>query len=100
MASLLSDFEITTIKESDWEQAESKDEKLLLSEIPEFSKLMREKLIAAGYETAEEVLDTGRQSLLDLKGFGEKTVDKIFEILNSYYEEEPQEGNIEEKDSE
>jgi len=100
LASMLTDFEITTIKESDWEQAESKDEKLLLSEVPELSKLMREKLIAAGYETAEEVLDTGRQSLLDLKGFGEKTVDKVFEILNSYYEEEPQEGNIEEKDSE
>jgi len=88
LASMLTGYEITTIKESDWEMAERKEEKLLLTDIPELSKSIVEKITAAGYETADEVLDAGRETLLELKGFGKKTVDKIFDILNSYYEEE------------
>jgi len=88
LASMLTGYEITTVKESDWEMAERKEEKLLLTDIPELSKSIVEKITAAGYETADEVLDAGRETLLELKGFGKKTVDKIFDILNSYYEEE------------
>lgn len=93
LASLLTGFEITTIKQSDWEQEDVQEEKLMLADVPELSKMMRERLIAAGYETADEVLDVSRETLLDLKGFGNKTIDRIVEILNSYYEEESQEGD-------
>ena len=93
LASLLTGFEITTIKQSDWEQEDVQEEKLMLSDVPELSKMVRERLIAAGYETADEVLDMGRETLLELKGFGNKTIDRIIEILNSYYEEEPQKGD-------
>ncbi|MCJ7813632.1 transcription termination factor NusA, partial [bacterium] len=90
LASLLAGYEITTVKESDWELTERKEEKLLLTEVPELTKSNLEKLLAAGYESADDVLDAGKETFLELKGFGEKTVDKIFNILNSYYEESSQ----------
>ncbi len=87
LASMLTGYEITTVKESEYMKAEVKEEKLQISDVSELSKAMREKLIDAGYETAEDILDAGRTPLLELKGFGEKTVERIFEILNSYYED-------------
>ena len=91
LASMLTDHEITTIKESEWEMGVQKEEKLMLTEVPELTKNILEKLISAGYESADDVLDAGKDTLLDLKGFGLKTIDKILNILNSYYEEESQE---------
>jgi hypothetical protein len=86
---MLTGHAIETVKQSDWEKAQQKEEKLLLTQIPELTKTVVEKLNAAGYESAEDVLDAGRETILELKGFGEKTADRIFEILGSYYEEEP-----------
>ena len=100
LASLLTQFEITTIKESEWELGEQKEEVLLLTDVPELSKIMLEKLTDAGYESAEEVLDAGRETLMELKGFGEKTIDRLMEILNSYYEEDAQEEKSELIDTE
>ena len=97
LASMLTGYEITTIKESEWELGEQKEEKLLLPDVPELTKSIVEKLIAAGYESADDVLDAGKEELLGLKGFGEKTIDKILGILNSYYEEELQEESQEEE---
>jgi N utilization substance protein A len=98
LASMLTGYEITTVKESEWELGEQKEEKLLLTDVPELTKSIREKLVAAGYESADDVLDAGREELLGLKGFGEKTIDKILGILNSYYEEELQEEESQEKE--
>lgn len=88
LASKLVDYEIITVKESDWEYAEGKEERLPLTDVTELSKSVLEKLTAAGYETADDVLDAGKAALLELKGIGEKTLEKILDILNSYYEEE------------
>lgn len=100
LASMLTGFEITTVKESEWEADQQKEEKLLLTDVPELSKTMLEKLISAGFETADEVLDAGKETLLELKGFGEKTIDRIITTLSSYYEDEAEdeeetEDNIE-----
>ena len=89
LASLLTGYEITTVKESDWEKAEIKEEKLALADVPELSRSILQKLLDAGYETAEEVLDAGEDALRDLKGVGPKTATRILDILGSYYEEEP-----------
>jgi N utilization substance protein A len=96
LASMLTGYEITTVKESEWELGEAKEEKLPLSDVSELSKAMIEKLTAAGYETADDILDASREELLALKGIGEKTIDKIIGILNTYYEEEPEEESEEE----
>ncbi len=98
LASMLTGYEITTVKESEWELGEQKEEKLLLTDVPELTKSIVEKLIAAGYESADDVLDAGREELLGLKGFGEKTIDKILGILNSYYEEELHEEESQEEE--
>ena len=92
LASRLTGFEITTVKESEWLEAQQPEEKLMLVDIPELSKAVVEKLLAAGYETADEILDTDPAVFLSLKGFGQKTVERLFDILNSYYEEELAEG--------
>jgi transcription termination/antitermination protein NusA len=88
LASMLSGYDITVVKQSEWAQAMSKEAKLNLADVPELSKLIVEKLAAAGYETADDVLDAGRETLLALKGFGEKSVDRLLTILSSYYEDE------------
>ncbi|MCK5146022.1 transcription termination factor NusA [bacterium] len=87
LASRLTGYEITTVKESEWQDTETKDESLLLGEIPELSAAVVEKLTDAGFETADEILDAGADTLNKLKGFGPKTVERIIDILNSYYEE-------------
>ncbi|HDQ44843.1 MAG TPA: transcription termination factor NusA [bacterium] len=88
LASRLTGYEIQTEKQSEYYKVDLKEEKLSILEIPELSDTIKEKLRLAGFETAEEVLDAGKEEMRELKGFGEKTVEKIFEILNSYYEEE------------
>jgi len=97
LASRLTGFEITTEKESEWLAAQQPEEKLPLSEVTELSKTVLEKLNAAGYETADEVLDAGREEIEALKGFGKKTVERLFDILNSYYEEEAEEQQKDEE---
>ena len=92
LASRLTGYEITTVKESEWLEAQQPEEKLMLVDIPELSKAVVEKLLAAGYETADEILDTDPAEFLSLKGFGQKTVERLFDVLNSYYEEESAEG--------
>ncbi|RKY82457.1 transcription termination/antitermination protein NusA [candidate division KSB1 bacterium] len=88
LASRLTGYEIKTVKKSDWEADQEQEEKLLLEDIPELTKTMYDKLTSAGYETADEVLDAGQEVISEIKGFGGKTVEKLFEILSSYYEEE------------
>jgi len=89
LSCMLTGYNVETVKQSEWEKTQPKEEKLLLSRIPELTKTIVEKLNAAGYESAEEVLDAGKDTIMELKGFGEKTAARVFEILSSYYEEEP-----------
>ncbi|MFC1569511.1 transcription termination factor NusA [bacterium] len=100
LASRLTGYEITTEKESEWLAAQQPEEKLLLSDVPELSKTIIEKLAAAGYETADDVLDSGQEEITSLKGFGKKTVERLFDVLNSYYEEEMEESKQEESKKE
>ncbi|NQT27951.1 transcription termination factor NusA [candidate division KSB1 bacterium] len=96
LASKLTGYEIQTVKESEWEKDSLKEEKLHLMDIPELSSLIKEKLTDAGFDTADEVLDVGEATILEMKGLGKKTVEKIFEVLNSYYEVDSEEtGNKE-----
>ncbi|MBN2415855.1 transcription termination factor NusA [bacterium] len=88
LASRLTGYEITIISESDWMEGFSEEEKLYLTDIPELSGTIVEKLTASGFETAEEILEDDGKALLEVKGIGSKTVEKILAILNTYYEEE------------
>ena len=94
LASKLTGYDIQTEKESEWEKDKVKEEKLPLEEVAELSENIREKLLEAGFDTADDILDAGKETIKDLKGFGEKTIEKLFEILNSYYEEESSENKL------
>lgn len=91
LACMLTGYAIEVLKQSEWEKSQQKEDRLPLSQVPELSKTIVEKLALAGYEYADEVLDAGKENLMELKGIGEKTVNRILEILSSYYEEEPNE---------
>jgi N utilization substance protein A len=83
LASQLTGYQIEPIKESEYLQPEE----LLISEIDELDEATKNLLADAGYETAESVLDAGRDQLLDIEGMTEEQADRIFEIMNSYYAE-------------
>jgi N utilization substance protein A len=87
LASQLTGYQIEPMKESEYLQPEE----LLLTEIDELDEETKTRLTNAGYETAESVLDAGREQLLEIEGLTESEVDRILEIMNSYYADADQE---------
>ncbi len=85
LASKLTGYEIDTIKESDYAEmvADETDEDIDIVEIEELPASYVKKLVANGYETLEDVLDANREDLLEISGFGPKTVDKILDTLKN-----------------
>jgi N utilization substance protein A len=83
LASELVGVSIEPIKESDFYE----EEELSLEEIEGLSASILDKLKAAGFNNAEQVLDGGKNKLLEIHGIGEQTATKIMEVLEAYYEE-------------
>jgi N utilization substance protein A len=71
------------IKESDFYE----EEELLIDDIDGLTPSVKEKLKAAGYANAEQVLDGGKDKLLEIHGIGAATAEKIMDLLAAYYEE-------------
>lgn len=83
LASQLTGYQIEPLKESEY----LAPEELAVSEVEELDDDLRQKLTDAGFDTAEAVLDAGRDGLLAIEGMDEPTVDRILSILNGYFEE-------------
>ncbi len=83
LASELAGVVIEPIKESDFYE----EEELPLEDIESLSPALIEKLKAAGFTNAEEILDGGKEKLLEIHGIGEATAEKILDLLTVYYEE-------------
>ncbi len=85
LASKLTDYEIDTIKESDYFEmmAEEAAEAIDLADIKELSPSVISKLNSGGYETMKDILDADKEDLLKIHGIGPKTVDQIFEIIEN-----------------
>jgi N utilization substance protein A len=85
LASKLTGYEVDTIKESEYSQmvsqAETTTEKVGLGEIEELSPMVIAKLEAAGYETLDDLLEADEASLLEIHGFGPKTVEQIMATI-------------------
>ncbi|MFC2150589.1 transcription termination factor NusA [Calditrichota bacterium] len=86
LASQLSGFELVPVKASEYFQ-----EDLDLSDVVELTENQVEMLKEGGFRTAEEVLNADEKTLLKVPGLGPKTLEKILEHLNSYFEEEDEE---------
>jgi N utilization substance protein A len=83
LASQLVGVNMEPIKESEFYE----EEELLIDDIEGLSPSLIDKLKEAGYTSAEQVLDAGREKLLEVRGVGETTADKILDVLAVYYEE-------------
>ncbi|TKJ41699.1 transcription termination factor NusA [candidate division LCP-89 bacterium B3_LCP] len=83
LASLLVGVNIEPIKESDFYE----EEELPIDEIEGLSDSVKGKLKTAGYDNAEQVLDAGKEKLLEISGVGEAIANKILEALTVYYED-------------
>jgi N utilization substance protein A len=82
LASAITGYDIEPAKESEYFVDE-----LDLSEVDGLTSSIIAKLRGAGYQSAEDVLDAGKERLLEVKGIGDKTADKILETVGAYFEE-------------
>lgn len=82
LASQLSGYNIEPVRSSEYYQ-----EELSLDEVegldPEHLVILKE----AGYRSAEEVINAGREMIAALPGLEAETADKVMEVLGSYFEE-------------
>jgi len=83
LASQITGYHIEPIKESEY----LAPEELSVAEIEELDDDLKGKLVAAGYETAESVLDAGAEKLLEVEGLDEETVRRILEVVSAYFED-------------
>lgn len=89
LASKLTGYEIETIKESDYQEivTEETADDMDVVELEELGKSVIDKLVSQGLETVNDVVQAGKDSVAKIRGIGPKTVDKIFTLIDSLYEE-------------
>ena len=87
LASTLSRFKLSPIKESDYYE-----EEIEISSVENLNSSIRKKLEAADYQYVDEILDAGMERLMEIPGIGKVTAAKIIEVLESLYEEENEEN--------
>lgn len=83
LASQLTGYTIEPIKESEY----LAPQELLLEDVTELDADVRARLLEAGYETADAVLDAGEEALRGVEGMDEAAVKRVLEILETYYTE-------------
>jgi N utilization substance protein A len=82
LASQLTGYDIEPVKSSEYYQ-----EELMLEEVEGLAPEHLEALREAGYRSAEEVINAGRDVVAGLSAFDEESADKVLELLGGYFEE-------------
>ncbi len=89
LASKLTGFEIQTVKESDFRDIlraeEQKD--MDIEEVEGLTPSLLKKLIEAGIETVHDVMEADLEGLIEIPGIGQKTAEKILDLVSEEYEE-------------
>ncbi len=88
MASSVTGYTIDAVKKTEYEGVQ--EENIYLDEIEGIAKKYIEVLAKSEIHTSEDYLSTERADILTLKGFGEKTVDKITAIVMEAVEQHQQ----------
>ncbi|MFZ5433840.1 MAG: transcription termination factor NusA [Calditrichota bacterium] len=83
LASQLTGYQIEPIKESEY----LAPEELLTDEISELDDETKSRLKAAGFETADSILDAGIERLCEIENLDEDQARRIMEVIESYYSE-------------
>lgn len=81
LAQKITGWNIELIKESEYYQ-KSMEEEVDIEEIPGITKSMVNRLKGAKINTVEELKNLGLQGLLEVPGIGQKTAQKILQLLN------------------
>lgn len=85
MASLLTDYQIEPIKESEYNTESLIDyAATVIEEIEELALSVKTKLIGAGLKNIQDLADKGINGLKEIAGIGPKTVDKIWDVVQKY----------------
>ena len=82
LASELTGYQIEPLRESEYQregEAPTKD----IEDIEEMPENLKNKLLDANFFTVNEVLEVGKKGLLEISGIGEKTADKIWDIIQN-----------------
>jgi len=92
LASIVTGYTIDGVKKTEYEGVQ--EESLYLDEIKGISKKYIEVLAKSEIYTSEDFLDTDQADILTLKGFGEKTVEKITNLILETINEKESNGLI------
>jgi transcription termination/antitermination protein NusA len=96
LASDVTGYVIDAVKKSEYESTVN----VYLDELSGISATQLESLSDIGVHTSEDYFDLEKDELLALKGFGEKTIAKIEEIINNAIEEASAESTEDEETNE
>jgi N utilization substance protein A len=88
LASTLTGFNLNPLKESEYYE-----EEIELASVELLNPDIRAKLIEAGYNYVDEILDAGALRLTEIPGINEPLANNIIELLESLYEEENDDNN-------
>jgi N utilization substance protein A len=87
LASKLTGYEIETLRESDFKKTSSDKEVIIsISQIDGLNEGIRKKLIGAGLESAQEIVSGGLEELLKVPGIGQKTAERIMNLIENILE--------------
>jgi transcription termination/antitermination protein NusA len=86
LACKLTSYDIQTLREEDYQKmvAQERESNKPLEDIEELSEKLRNMLMEANFHTVREVLDASDDDLLAIPGIGEKTLEKVKNILHSH----------------
>ncbi len=95
LASDVTGYTIDAVRKSEYKPAESPEK--LLKDVEGITPSQLAILLDNNINNCEEFLNTNRSDLLSIKGFGEKTVDKISELITEFVQEQ-NEGDTDSND--
>jgi len=95
LASELTGYQIEPIRESEYYAEGEEEESIAVEDIQEMPEKLKNKLLDADVLNVSEILELGRDGLLEISGIGPKTADKILEIVQKYSSEETADSNAE-----
>ncbi len=85
LASKLTGYEIDTIKEYDYAQmiSDEKTKEVQLTEIEGLPASLAAKLVSAGIETLNDLMEADKEAILKIHGIGPKTLEQIYAVIEN-----------------
>lgn len=85
LTSRLTGYNVEILKESEYRAMvqEQKEREISLDQLDGLTPSIAKKLEASGIHSVRDIVARGREGLLEIPGIGDKTVEKILEIVNT-----------------